>query len=62
MQAGAIGATQNMIGEAVHAIVLKENASAVVEAFKNVLPEKQVLKCKVDFQGVRLIGNNEETV
>jgi pantoate kinase len=62
MQAGAIGATQNMIGEAVHAIVLKENATAVVEAFKNVLPEKQVLKCNIDFQGVRLIENKEETV
>ncbi|MDR0797360.1 MAG: hypothetical protein LBE70_01360 [Nitrososphaerota archaeon] len=64
MQAGAIGATQNMIGEAVHAIVLKKNVTAVVEAFKQVLPEEQVLRSKIDFQGVRLIGDNteEETV
>jgi pantoate kinase len=59
VKAGAVGATQNMIGEAVHAVVLKENAVSVVEAFKQVLPEKQVLTCKVDFQGARLIGNDE---
>jgi pantoate kinase len=59
--AGAVGAAQNMIGEAVHALVLKENAPNVAEAFKQVLPEKQVLTCRVDFQGARLIGN-EETV
>jgi pantoate kinase len=62
IKAGAIGATQNMIGEAVHAVVLEENASSVVDAFKRVLPEKQVLKCKVDFQGARLIGNDKETI
>jgi len=56
--AGAVGATQNMIGEAVHAVVLEENAFSVVEAFKQVLPEKQVLCCKVDFQGVRLVNND----
>jgi pantoate kinase len=60
MEAGAIGAAQNMLGEAVHAVVLKENASSVIEAFKHVLPEKQVLNCKIDFQGVRLIGNSKE--
>ncbi|MDR0319098.1 MAG: hypothetical protein LBI09_03595, partial [Nitrososphaerota archaeon] len=62
IQAGAIGATQNMLGEAVHAVVLKKNADTVVEAFKQVLPKEQVIKCAVDFQGVRLIENNEETV
>ncbi|MDR2707344.1 MAG: hypothetical protein LBB87_01155 [Nitrososphaerota archaeon] len=62
LRAGAIGATQNMLGEAVHAVVLKKKADAVVEAFKQVLPEEQVITCAVDFQGVRLIENNEETV
>ncbi|MCL2134827.1 MAG: hypothetical protein FWH37_04640 [Candidatus Bathyarchaeota archaeon] len=61
VKAGAVGATQNMIGEAVHAVVLEENAFSVVEAFKQVLPEKQVLKSKIDFQGARLV-NNEEAV
>jgi len=59
MHAGAVGATQNMIGEAVHAVVLKKNVTTVVEAFKQVLPEEQVLTCKVDFQGVRLIGDKD---
>jgi pantoate kinase len=58
--AGAVGAAQNMIGEAVHAVVLKENAFSVVEAFKQVLPEKQVLCCNVDFQGVRLVDNGKD--
>ena len=60
VRAGAIGAAQNMIGEAVHAVVLKENASAVMEAFKKILPENQVLACKLDFQGVRLIENRDK--
>lgn len=60
IEAGAVGATQNMIGEAVHAIVLEEKAFSVVEAFKQVLPEKQVICCKVDFQGVRLVNNDKE--
>ena len=44
-----------MLGEAVHALVLKENAQAVVEAFKEVLPSEKVLLSKIDFQGARLI-------
>jgi len=59
LKAGAVGAAQNMLGEAVHAVVLEENAVSVAEAFKQVLPEKQVLMCKVDFQGARLVGNEE---
>jgi len=62
VRAGAVGAAQNMIGEAVHAVVLEENAPSVTEAFKQVLPEKQVLCCKIDFQGVRLIDNNQKAI
>jgi pantoate kinase len=58
-KAGAIGATQNMIGEAVHALVLKENANQVAEAFKQVLPSGKVFESKIDFQGVRLVGNEK---
>ena len=54
-KAGAVGASQNMLGEAVHALVLEENAQAVVEAFKEVLPSGKVLLSKIDFQGARLI-------
>lgn len=54
-RAGAVGAAQNMIGEAVHALVLEENAESVAEAFKQTLPPQQVLVSKIDFQGARLL-------
>ncbi|HMK94022.1 MAG TPA: hypothetical protein VK536_01345 [Candidatus Limnocylindrales bacterium] len=54
--AGAVGAAQNMLGEAVHALVLEENADGVAEAFKQVLPSEKVIISKIDFQGVRLIA------
>jgi pantoate kinase len=52
--AGALGAAQNMIGEAVHALVMEENAPKVAEAFKHVLTSKQVIVSKIDLQGARL--------
>ena len=54
-KAGAVGAAQNMIGEAAHALVHEENAELVAEAFKKSLPQNQVLISKIDFQGARLI-------
>jgi pantoate kinase len=54
-RAGAVGAAQNMIGEAVHAIVHEENANSVAEAFKQTLPSQQVIVSKIDFQGARLV-------
>ncbi len=53
--AGAVGAAQNMIGEAVHAVVHEENAGSVAEAFKQTLPHEQVIVSKIDFLGPRLI-------
>ena len=58
-KAGAVGAAQNMIGEAVHALVLKENANQVAEAFKQVLPSEKVIVSKIDFQGARLVGHDK---
>ena len=55
-KAGAIGTTQNMVGEAVHAVTLEEKAADVIEAFKQVLPEENVLVSKLDFQGARLVN------
>ena len=52
---GALGAAQNMIGEAVHAVVHKKNADPVAEAFKQTLPSKQVIISRIDFQGARLV-------
>jgi pantoate kinase len=54
-KAGAVGAAQNMIGEAVHAVVHEKNADSVAEAFKQTLPQQQVIVSKIDFQGARLI-------
>jgi pantoate kinase len=54
-KAGAVGAAQNMIGEAVHAMVHEENANSVAEAFKQTLPSQQVIVSKIDFQGARLV-------
>jgi len=55
--AGAVGVAQNMVGEAVHALTLEENAENIAEAFKQVLPNEKVLGAKVDLQGARLIGH-----
>jgi pantoate kinase len=55
-KAGAIGVAQNMLGEAVHALVTAENVDAVHEAFKKVLPEEKIIIANIDFQGARIIG------
>jgi pantoate kinase len=54
--AGGIGAAQNMLGEAVHALVTVDSVEAVHEAFKKLLPEEKILIAKIDFQGARMIG------
>ena len=54
-KAGAVGAAQNMIGEAVHAVVHEENANSVAEAFSQTLPSQQIIVSKIDFQGARLV-------
>lgn len=55
-EAGAMGAAQNMVGEAVHALTTLEDAERVTQAFKRVLPEQKVLVANVDIQGARLLG------
>ena len=54
-KAGAVGAAQNMVGEAVHALAFEENAGNIAEAFKRVLPNEKILVAKIDFQGARLV-------
>ena len=54
--AGAIGAAQNMLGEAVHALVTVDTVEAVHEAFKKLLPEEKIIISSIDFQGARMIG------
>jgi pantoate kinase len=55
-RAGAVGVAQNMVGEAVHALVTWENVDNVVQAFKQVLPDDKILTAPVDLQGARLVG------
>lgn len=54
-KAGAVGAAQNMVGEAVHALVLKDKVENVVEVFKKVLPKEKILVAKIDFRGAHLV-------
>ncbi|MBX5328886.1 MAG: GHMP kinase [Candidatus Bathyarchaeota archaeon] len=54
-KADAIGAAQNMVGEAVHALTTSENVDRVVQTFKQVLPEQKILVSQVDIQGARLL-------
>ena len=58
-KAGAVGAAQNMVGEAVHAVTLEENAAEIAEAFKQVLPNEKILVAKIDFQGARLVKHEK---
>jgi len=53
-KAGAIGATQNMLGEAVHALVTVDTVETVHEAFKKLLPEEKIIITNIDFQGARI--------
>lgn len=55
-KAGAIGAAQNMVGEAIHALTTLENVENVVHAFKRVLPREKIIVARVDVQGARLVG------
>jgi pantoate kinase len=55
-KAGAIGAAQNMVGEAIHAVTALENVENVVHAFKQVLPKEKIIIARVDIQGARLVG------
>jgi pantoate kinase len=58
-RAGAVGAAQNMLGEAVHALTFEKEAENLVEVFKQVLPNERIIVSKVDSQGARLMGNEE---
>ncbi len=58
-KAGAVGAAQNMVGEAVHALAHEENAGKIAEAFKQVLPNEKILAAKIDLQGARLVRHEK---
>lgn len=52
---GAIGATQNMVGEAVHALVTIDNLESVVKSFTKLLPQENILTASIDLQGARIL-------
>ncbi|MGQ9565004.1 MAG: pantoate kinase [Candidatus Bathyarchaeales archaeon] len=54
-KAGAVGAAQNMVGEAVHAVVEVDKVESVFQVFKKVLPRKSILCGKIDYRGLRLL-------
>jgi len=54
-KAGAIGAAQNMVGEAVHALTAPENLDNVLKVFKKALPKEKILSGRIALQGVHLL-------
>jgi len=58
-KAGAVGAAQNMVGEAVHAVAHEENAERIAEAFKQLLPNENIFIAKIDLQGARLVEHEK---
>lgn len=54
--AGALGAAQNMLGEAVHALVPRDRLEPVLEAFGKFLPDERIIVSEIENQGVRLVG------
>ncbi len=55
-KAGAVGAAQNMVGEAVHALVTLDKVDGVVKALKKVVPTEKIIIAKIDLQGARRLG------
>ena len=53
--AGAIGATQNMVGQAVHAIAEEDIAHRIVMLAKKEFPRVTAFSCDIDFAGARLL-------
>jgi len=54
-EAGAVGAAQNMLGEAVHALVERDRVKSVVRAFEKVLPRDKIVVAEVSLQGAQLV-------
>ena len=53
--AGATGATQNMLGQAIHAIAFEDLAGVVLAAVKIRFPRVQAFSSSFSFAGARLL-------
>jgi len=54
-KAGAVGAAQNMLGEAVHAVVQRDKVKNVAKVFERVLPPDKMVVAEVSLQGAHLM-------
>ena len=54
-KAGAIGAAQNMLGEAVHALAEKDKVNSVLGAFERLLPRDKIVVAEVSLSGAQLM-------
>ncbi len=59
ISAGAIGATQNMIGKAVHGVVENRKAPRVLRLVKRKFPKTRVFITHLDDRGVRLTADRK---
>ena len=58
ISAGAIGAAQNMIGEAVHAVAPDPKVKKIIAAVRRDFPSANVFTSHLDDRGVRVLKNN----
>jgi len=54
-KAGAVGAAQNMLGEAVHALVDRDKVKSVLAAFERILPRNRIVVGEVSLSGAQLV-------
>jgi len=52
---GGIGATQNMVGQAVHSVAEEDEAESILRAVKRHFPKLQVFSCDLDLTGARIL-------
>lgn len=55
IEAGALGATQNMLGDAIHALADKQEAIVVERRLRGAFPNAQVFRSEIERGGARLI-------
>jgi pantoate kinase len=54
-KAGAIGAAQNMVGEAVHALVTSDKLEEILQVLSRHVPKEKIITSKIDRIGAQLI-------
>lgn len=56
MSAGAVGAAQNMIGEAVHAVAEDSKTAKILKLVRTAFPDAKVFASHIESQGVRFLN------